>query len=148
MLNEALIENIRLKAILQSFQFFLKTSWEGLPHDLLQSRELEDWYQANWEIIVENAISKNSGYGVFIDVYGDGADCNHSSSRVWFPDKPPTYSIRVNDDFVFHSFGSIKDNVYTQMPPFEYVKGESKNDELVILFKEASFSLGNPYDAM
>lgn len=48
-----------------------------------------DWVQANWEAFVEARL----GPGLFLEVYGEGADCNGASSRVWMPDAVPTNSV-------------------------------------------------------
>ena len=51
-----------------------------------------DWAQANWEFLVESALSWEEA--VYLEVYGDGADCNGASSRVWCPDAVPTHQVR------------------------------------------------------
>jgi hypothetical protein len=50
-----------------------------------------DWLQANWETLVEAPTRENPRE--FLEVYGDGADCNGASSRVWYPQAMPTHRI-------------------------------------------------------
>lgn len=50
-----------------------------------------DWLQANWESVVEAAIA--SERNIFLEVYGEGADCNGASSRVCFPSALATHQI-------------------------------------------------------
>lgn len=50
---------------------------------------LQDWLQANWEMIVEAGLLP----GTFLEVYGEGADCNNGSSRVYRPDALATHAV-------------------------------------------------------
>ena len=52
---------------------------------------INDFYQANWEIFVEAIICKSGKE--FLEVYGEGADCNKNSSRVSFTNKDATHKI-------------------------------------------------------
>lgn len=52
-----------------------------------------DFFQANWEILVESVICIPGKE--FLDTYGEGADCNGASSRVCFPNKLPTHRIKI-----------------------------------------------------
>jgi len=49
---------------------------------------IDDWLQSNWERIVEASIDPE--LGITVQAYGEGADCNIRSSRVWKPDAQPT----------------------------------------------------------
>jgi hypothetical protein len=65
---------------------------------------LDDWMQANWERIVEASILPD--LRVVLEPYGEGADCNIRSSRVWNPEaKPNTYiNIRyVGNDILLNA---------------------------------------------
>ncbi len=52
---------------------------------------LDDWLQSNWEMIVECSLPPEAQ--VFLRVYGEGADCNGSSSRVWSPTADATHCV-------------------------------------------------------
>ena len=49
-----------------------------------------DWMQANWEMIVEGPLLKN---GIYLEVYGDGAEANGGSSRILYPQAMATHRI-------------------------------------------------------
>lgn len=53
---------------------------------------LNDWMQANWELLVESRVCQPGLE--FLTVYGDGADCNDGSSRVWFPEALATHGVK------------------------------------------------------
>jgi hypothetical protein len=62
---------------------------------------INDFYQANWEILVESVIC--SPGKEFLEIYGEGADCNSDSSRVSFPQKVATHQIvcrEISSNFV------------------------------------------------
>ena len=40
-----------------------------------------DWLQSNWERVVEASFDPSDK--IFLEIYGEGGDCNASSSRVW-----------------------------------------------------------------
>lgn len=80
---------LNIHASVMRFRDFLIASmpiaedvFRGDTNDLLA-----DWLQANWEILVE------AGTGKYISHYGDGADCNGRSSRVWLPEICPTHRV-------------------------------------------------------
>lgn len=54
---------------------------------------LAEWAQVNWEMVVEAVVARTDK--VFIDPYGDGADCNGASSRIWMPDAASTHVVSV-----------------------------------------------------
>lgn len=63
---------------------------------------INDFYQTNWEIFVESIICKSGKE--FMEVYGEGADCNKNSSRVSFSNKNATHRIlckSINDIIIF-----------------------------------------------
>ncbi len=87
-----------------------------------------DWLQANWEILVEAVLCKS---GEFLEVYGDGADCNGSSSRVCFSDALPTHKIicRTKDKECFEAVdklsGEIVETHNTLFHSFTFFDGEN-----------------------
>ncbi len=143
---------MNLRHVLCDFQNFLVSSYASLPDWMIDREDandpIADWYQANWEILVEYRMQFLGLVDGHIDIYGDGADCNGNSSRVFLPNAQPLKSIRINDKFAFHSFGTLRNDFFVLEPPFEFVKGEfPENDkEIVVKFEEARFSVGVPYD--
>lgn len=81
--------------IVRNFQQFLEASWQSVESALPLTEEGEhfrlDWLQSNWEILVEAVISPD-GTSV-LEFYGEGAECNGASSRVWKPDAEATHRI-------------------------------------------------------
>jgi hypothetical protein len=55
-----------------------------------------DFFQANWEILVESIICIPGKE--YLEVYGEGADCNENSSRVSFPHKMATHYISCSQN--------------------------------------------------
>ena len=141
-----------LLQVLKEFREFLQKSYQALPIWVIngedQNDSVLDWYQTNWEILVEYRMQSLGLIDGRIDVYGDGADCNGDSSRVFLPEAHPSKSIRINDKYVFHSFGTLKNDYFVQEPPFDFVKGDlpSSYEEIIVKFEEARFSFGVPYD--
>ena len=74
--------------IVRNFQQFLEASWQSVESMLPLTPEGE---QANWEILVEAVI--HPGGASFLEFYGEGAECNGASSRVWKPDAEATHRI-------------------------------------------------------
>jgi hypothetical protein len=56
-----------------------------------------DFFQANWEILVESIICFPGKE--FLEVYGEGADCNADSSKVSFPDRMVTHYISCRQEY-------------------------------------------------
>lgn len=54
---------------------------------------LDDWMQANWERVVEASLDVK--LRVVLEVYGNGADCNVRSSRVWMPEASATTPVYI-----------------------------------------------------
>jgi hypothetical protein len=124
---------------------------------------LSDWTQANWELLVETAFKEILGErDVFLEPYGEGADCNDSSSRVWMPGATPTHRVmchareaaNVRDELtddtielatgrvVFDQFATRADNGwYKVAPPFDCVLGYLDEREVLIPVDRISFAL-------
>ena len=81
--------------IVRKFQQFLEASWQSVENMLPLTEEGEhlrlDWLQANWEILVEDTLRPDTIS--FLEFYGEGAECNGASSRVWKPDAEATHRI-------------------------------------------------------
>jgi hypothetical protein len=78
----------------ESFRKVLVSSWSilsKLREQDLTGSFIDDWIQANWERIVEASI--DPALRIVLEPYGEGADCNIRSSRVWRPDASPNAQI-------------------------------------------------------
>jgi hypothetical protein len=89
-----------MDAALRHFAEFLTKNWTGVRASTqglkaIDANELlADWAQANWELLVEPHLREQvASRESFLEPYGDGAECNGSSSRVWLPDAMPTHRI-------------------------------------------------------
>jgi len=144
---------------INNFRNFILHSWEGLSFFLNNCDDpeemLNNWLQANWEILIESTLTKENEY---LEVYGFGADCNGESSRVCYPDKLPTrrilcyptngklvkdYLSNENVDIAncdFMGFVSLDDNYYKVKPPFDFVL-LSKDSQFLIHFEDVIFVL-------
>lgn len=97
---------------------------------------LDDWMQANWEMVVEASI--DTKLHAILEVYGNGADCNIKSSRVSRPEASPTTPVYIryvgNEDLVnsidgtslsgimtIDYFASLKDGWPVIENPFDHV---------------------------
>ena len=89
-----------MDAALRHFAEFLRLNWTGVQASAQSLKAIDtnelvaDWAQANWELLVEPHLREQvASDESFLEPYGDGAECNGSSSRVWLPDAMPTYRI-------------------------------------------------------
>lgn len=85
-----------LSEAIEAFLSVLRSSWSSVHRGLVEAAGwddsvLHDWAQANWEMIVEASLSRERS--LTLEVYGDGADCNEGSSRVWRPERLPTHAV-------------------------------------------------------
>ncbi len=110
-----------------------------------QDRSLvADWLQANWETIVEASIAPH--LGVRLEIYGDGADCNERSSRVWRPQDVTTHQVvcvspnglfdaltgtAVTAGLPLDRFCTLHDSYPQERPPFDLAQLQS--DELSLV---------------
>ena len=138
---------MKLKDVLEDFRQFILLNFEKM-NELLSEDLLADWLQANWEIIVESRLQEAEIVSGLIDIYGEGADCNGSSSRVSLPESQPQCAVHVKQDFVLHSFGTLKNGFFVQSPPFNYIKAENSKSEIILKLSEAQFTIGKAYDSI
>lgn len=148
--------------LLKRFSNLLVSSWEDLS--VLSRGDhsgsfIQDWTQANWELIVERMIDQEN---LVLEPYADGSDCNGASSRILYPDRVPTHKIicksknnqplydilnqcNVNtslDEFVFDRLVSMgKDGWYYELPPFDKVLAEYAGEIAVLDFNYIDFQL-------
>jgi hypothetical protein len=130
---------MNINTVMNNFSEFLNSSWAFIdvfhkPDEII-NETMDDWLQANWEILVERKVCNPNE---FLEVYGDGADCNGTNSRVTYFDKLPTHVVKVRQ----------KNNSL-----FEYYSGEyidqSDNSYIFKQFigkREAKFSINPPFD--
>lgn len=104
----------------------------------------DDWLQSNWEIIVEYYLIKTTGNLVILEPYGNGADCNAHSSRVWMPSYVATHRIickkRGTEELLkFNSFVGFDDEGrYGNISPFTHVQCK---EYVFIPFEQCEFFL-------
>jgi hypothetical protein len=86
--------------VVRGFARFLSASWDEIVRaaavlECLDATEfVADWLQANWELLVEMPFSESSKPGkAYLEPYGEGAECNDRSSRVWNPGALPTHRV-------------------------------------------------------
>lgn len=149
--------------VIRTFQKFLNTSWESIESILSNSSDerettLADWFQANWECLVETSLCHEAE--CFLEIYGDGAECNGNSSRVWNPNILPTHEIYCHtnahqtiidilsnkevthiEQFSFSQFLSWNGKHYGSSAPFDYALLENDKNEIIIEVKHIIFDL-------
>lgn len=128
-----------------AFREMLLASWptmKKLSKNDLTGSFLDDWMQANWERMVEASVAPS--LKVALEPYGEGADCNVRSSRVWNPYLLPTSPVYVryigNDilinavdgtevdvDMTVGYFSTVRENWPVIDSPFDYLVLDSAN---------------------
>lgn len=146
------------------FSDFLNSSWI-IVSQLLLNRDytsnedsINDWFQANWELLVERKVLRVNEY---LEVYGEGADYNGSSSRIVDPEVLPNFKVVIksrNGDKVLDilnneqvSLGNInfeklvgfKNGFYTFEPEFKYalLTDDNLGLERVVALEDVVFEL-------
>ncbi|PIE02735.1 MAG: hypothetical protein CSA81_05315 [Acidobacteria bacterium] len=123
----------------------------------MENELFDDWAQANWEILVESKLCNTPRE--LLEAYGDGADCNVSSSRVWCPQGKPTHRVSCiakvgnfvtdiltnskidTEKFSFVEFVGWTGNKFGRFHPFDYVLLESNSDQHLVRADEVVFTL-------
>ena len=148
---------VTFPALLDRFAHFLDTSWPAMQpafDDDKTSTLQIDWLQENWELIVEGGLLP---IRVTLRPYGDGADCNGTSSRILYPERAETHRIVLEAKqgstlfdhlgkstieatkraIVFDRFVSLSaDGWYHERPPFTHIL--AKHDaEWVLVSRES-----------
>ena len=144
-----------LEARLAAYRSFLNDAWEVLPA-WLRTREdggrgLRDWFQTNWEMLVESplqeALAAEEGYVEVrkrcAQVYGEGAACNRDGDlRIAYSGFDASHEIRVNGDDRFYAFGTVSDGCFVQTPPFDLVQTiDVRGSRRVVPAGTAAFSV-------
>lgn len=143
-----------INEVVHNFRHFLNTAWTGLPEWIIknenQEYEINDWLQANWEILVESKLNEPfrqmevGSERIILNFFGSGADIDgRGSSRVIYPDDLPTHFILVNDKYRFDSFGTKYETGWFELTfPFNYIKAIDKDEnEIILSATRAKFSL-------
>ena len=149
--------------LIKNFHLFIDMSWKQAEKILRFNETAEvdrifnDWLQANWEILIEASLFPN-GSG-FLEVYGEGADCYETSSRVFLPNALPTHEIfckpasgnKVIDllnekefdpeGMKFSMFVGWNGKVFSSYPPFDSVLFESENGLCLALIDKVAFDV-------
>lgn len=154
-----------LEAAMDGFLTVLRAGWTSTRAlaELLETDPeafLSDWSQANWETLVEAALS--GGGRLFIEPYGDGADCNPVGSRIWMPGVASTHAVCC----VARSGASVRDQItgtetdlpppgllidrfatatpggwYAEQPPFDHVLAAMSGREVLLRLSDVRFTL-------
>ena len=155
-----------INLIIQNFKEFLEQSSSSFLFSINHFENSEsveelrnDWLQANWEILVEAVLCKLGEE--FLEVYGEGADCNGASSRVCYPQALPTHKVTCKqkneelfvafDQFtkkavqteaaIFHSFVFFDGMHYHQNGLLNAVLLEKKDEIFLFYLDEIDFIL-------
>jgi len=152
---------MNIDSAIRIFADFLNLTWitvdpltSGRDYTSDESSK-SDWVQANWELLVERKVLPLNNY---LDVYGEGADFNGSSSRITDVDSYPTFSVCVivdnaddvlnnqgiyNSKYFFDRFVGFVNGFYVDSSPFEYVliHDDSTGMERVFFISDVKFEL-------
>jgi hypothetical protein len=157
------IENLDIDPIVRGFARVLSKSWQdvqAISQRVGTGSYVQDWVQANWEMFVEGALPPGA---VFLEVYGEGADCNTGSSRVYRPEAIATHAVMCvprtgaaevldvlsNRPFrlgvhgiPLEEFVTMEGTWFTAKPPFDCVLVDDDGQERVIRADAVAFRLG------
>lgn len=131
--------NLDVTQSVRAFREILLASWRPMKQlsvDDLTGSFLDDWMQSNWERVVESSIAPS--LKVVLEPYGEGADCNIRSSRVWNPHllpNTPVYVRYIGNDILINAvdgtevveemligyFSTIRENWPVVDDPFDYL---------------------------
>jgi hypothetical protein len=155
-----------LDDVMRRFAQFLNASWDAAsavaPMEQVELAEfLSDWAQANWELLVETPFRELVGFGeAYLEPYGEGADCNDASSRVWNPGALATHRVvcqagegatmldlltsqsvdAIEIPMVFDHFAIKSERGWhEQAPPFDCVLGYQDDQDVLIRLDQVSF---------
>jgi hypothetical protein len=152
-----------LLQLLEKYRALLSKFWldaTTIAKDAGGDEWLNDWKQANWELIVEGGLG--SSPSITLVPYGEGAEFYGSSSRILRPEAVPTHAVRgrpvsnavealsgqlavfPTDGLVVESFVTMRDGWYYEEPPFDFVLFIEDGSERVLSLEAAEFFLGPP----
>ncbi len=140
------------------FRELLNAMWEEMSNligEVDDNYLLDDWKQANWELIVEGSTDTF----IFLQPYGSGADYYGDSSRILRPESLPTHEVHCfcsqplkdrltgklislpDTGFPFELFVTMRDGWYYEEPPFDCLLVINNKEEIVIGLDEVGFAL-------
>lgn len=155
------MEKLIINNEIHAFLNFLNSSWSSL-NEIYASEDLRyeicDWFQANWELLVEHPLSHKLKLPIRLVVYSEGADLYTDSSRVMFPFDLPSHEVRarvkagskcllsskkiITDHlYEFCEFVKRDGDWYEQSGPFDCVILEVSCDELLFHVSDVDFVL-------
>jgi len=163
--NEDVDFSAQVDRAVVTFLQILRSGWEGVATLAKTTKQevvaemLSDWAQSNWEMVVEAAISTPAM--VFLDPYGDGAEANGASSRIWMPEAKPTHAIHIvsrmraavlwdvlseanrtlpREGFAIDRFVTRSvDGWYEEKPPFDHVLSYIDGSEALFRVEDLEF---------
>ena len=121
---------------------------------------LSDWAQATWEMLVEASVWRDGE--VYLEPYGEGADCNDVGSRVWRPGVVSTHGVHcipvngnslrdvlTGETFKVADTGyaleqfvtATEDGWYRVNPPFDHVLLYRDGRDTVVRLEDVRFTL-------
>ena len=134
--------------VMITFKLFLEKNFDIINGLFDSNSELiNDWLQANWELMVEAILFPKSDK--YLEVYGEGADCNPNSSRVWKPEILPTHAIfcvpkfgnslfdlitksSINQKLAFGNFVNWNGDDYQEKTPFNAILIEDFETQIIL----------------
>ncbi|MCW5959718.1 MAG: hypothetical protein KIS76_06100 [Pyrinomonadaceae bacterium] len=155
---------MKIDQAIRLFAEFLDNSWysaKDMLSDINHSateNSINDWMEANWELLVERKVLKPNDY---LEVYGDGADYYGASSRIIDPDSLPNYQIAIKpkqgrtvydvlnnadtllEDVIFEKLVGFQNGFYALEPEFNFllINDNLKGVERVVALSDVVFSL-------
>lgn len=151
---------MKIDIAIRNFASFLNESW-SITSKLLQNKNNEnsinDWLQANWELLIEQNVLATNEY---LEIYGEGADLHGASSRMTDPSALPTHRIVLKskhdpdvfdilnneriylENLTFDKIVGFKNGFYVYEPEFKYLLvTDSAGSERVISLDDVEFEL-------
>src|SRR5262245_26326814 len=104
-----------IDALVRFFGQLLDSAWPHVQSAAALGKYesfVDDWLQANWEMLVERALPP----GVYLEIYADGADCNDRSSRVLSPSAEATSEVMCVPKDGGAQLFSVVGSVYVNVP--------------------------------
>lgn len=83
-----------INSVINAFLDYVRASWYIVKQFISQDTSgslKDDWFQANWELLVEGSLSKDQL--IYLEIYGDGADVHSPSSRVLLPEAETSHVV-------------------------------------------------------
>lgn len=152
-----------LLQLLEMYRTLLSRSWSdanAIAKVAGGDEWLNDWKQANWELMVEGGLGGPSKRTLVL--YGEGADFHGASSRILRPEAVPSHAVRGRptadavdlltgepadfpvEGLILECFVAMRGGWYHEEPPFDCVLFIQDGVESVIPLRSVEFLLGPP----